>query len=101
VALLASLLVIIEGLSSYAFFVRDLVPRLREPTLSHAGYDAEIGWVGLPNVDMKNMYGPGANLRTNEQGFRNAEDFPKKRDSDMRRIVCSGGFGHVRRTRRE
>ena len=90
VALLVALLVIIEGLSSYAFFLRDLVPRLRESNLSHTEYDAEIGWVGLPNVDIKDMYGPGAHLRTNAQGFRNAEDFPAKRDSDMRRIVCSG-----------
>jgi hypothetical protein len=90
VALLVALLVIIEGLSSYAFFLNDLVPRLRESNLSHTQYDAEIGWVGLPNVDIKDMYGPGAHLRTNGQGFRNAEDFQPKRDSDARRVVCSG-----------
>ena len=90
VALLVSLLVIIEGLSSYAFFLKDLASRLRESNLSHTDYDAEIGWVGLPSVDIKDMYGPGAHLRTNAQGFRNEEDFPAKRDSDVRRIVCSG-----------
>jgi lysophospholipase L1-like esterase len=90
VALLAALLVMIEGLSSYAFFLKDLVPRLRESGLRHTTYDAEIGWVGLPNVDIKDMYGPGAHLRTNGRGFRNAKDFPPKRDSDTRRIVCSG-----------
>jgi lysophospholipase L1-like esterase len=90
VALLVALLVVIEGLSSYAFFFRDLVPRLRESDLSHTEYDAEIGWVGLPNVDIEDMYGPGAHLRTNAQGFRNAQDFAAKRDSDKRRIVCSG-----------
>ena len=90
VALLVALLVIIEGLSSYAFFLRELIPRLQESNLSHTEYDAEIGWVGLPNVDIKDMYGPGARLRTNRQGFRNAEDFAPKRDSDTRRIVCSG-----------
>ncbi len=89
-ALLVALLVVIEGLSSYAFFLNDLVPRLRESNLSHTEYDAEIGWVGLPNVDIEDMYGPGADLRTNAQGFRSAEDFPAKRDSDTRRIVCSG-----------
>ncbi len=90
VALLVALLVIIEGLSGYAFFLRDLVPRLLDSNLSHTEYDAEIGWVGLPNVDIKDMYGPGAHLRTNQRGFRNAEDFPAKRNSDTRRIVCSG-----------
>jgi hypothetical protein len=90
VALLVALLVVIEGLSSYAFFLKDLVPRLRESNLSHTEYDAEIGWVGLPNVDIEDMYGPGAHLRTNARGFRNAEDFLAKRDSDARRIVCSG-----------
>ena len=90
VALLVALLVIIEGLSSYAFFLNDLAPKLRESNLSHTTYDPEIGWVGLPNVDIKDMYGPGAHLRTNGQGFRNAKDFEPKRDSDARRIVCSG-----------
>jgi lysophospholipase L1-like esterase len=90
VALLVALLVIIEGLSSYAFFLRDLIPRLQESNLSHTEYDAQVGWVGLPNVDIKDMYGPGAHLRTNAQGFRNAEDIPAKRDNDMRRILCSG-----------
>jgi hypothetical protein len=90
VALLIGLLVVLEGLSSYAFFLRDLVPRLTESNLSHTEYDAEIGWVGMPNVDIEDMYGPGAHLRTNGQGFRNAKDIPPKRQSDMRRIVCSG-----------
>ena len=89
-ALVVALLVVIEGLSSYAFFLRDLVPRLRESNLSHTDYDAEIGWVGLPDVDIKDMYGPGAHLRTNGRGFRNAQDFPPKHESDTRRIVCSG-----------
>ncbi|NNE19136.1 MAG: hypothetical protein HKN10_11735 [Myxococcales bacterium] len=89
-ALLVALLVVIEGLSSYAFFLKDLVPRLRESNFSHTEYDAEIGWVGLPNVNIEDMYGPGAHLRTNAKGFRNAEDFAAKRDSDKRRVVCSG-----------
>lgn len=90
VALLVAVLVILEGLSSYAFFLKDLASRLQESNLSHTDYDAEIGWVGLSNVDIKDMYGPGAHLRTNAQGFRNEEDFPAKRDADVRRIVCSG-----------
>ena len=90
VALLVALLVVIEGLSGYAFFLNDLVPRLRESNLSHTGYDAEIGWVGLPNVDIEDMYGPGAHLRTNGKGFRTTKNFRPKRNSDTRRIVCSG-----------
>ena len=90
VALLLALLVILEGLSSYAFFLRELVPRLQESNLSHTEYDAEVGWVGLPSVDIEDMYGPGAHLRTNDRGFRNAQDFPEKRDPDKRRIVCAG-----------
>ena len=90
VALLVIVLVMIEGLSSYAFFLKDLVPRLRESNLKHTAYDAEIGWVGMPNVDIKDMYGSGAHLRTNARGFRNAEELRPKRDSEKRRIVCSG-----------
>ncbi|NNE18547.1 MAG: hypothetical protein HKN10_08735, partial [Myxococcales bacterium] len=90
VALLVPLLVTVEGLSSYAFFLRDVASRAGGSNLGHTDYDAEIGWVGLQNVDIKDMYGPGAHLRTNAQGFRNAQDFPAKRHSDARRIVCSG-----------
>ena len=90
VVLLAALLVLIERLASYALFLNDLVPRLRESNLHDTSYDAEIGWVGMPNVDIEDMYGPGAHLRTNQQGFRNAKDFQPKRNSEKRRIVCSG-----------
>jgi hypothetical protein len=90
VALLVALLVVIEGLSGYAIFLKELAPQLRESKLRHTEYDPEIGWVGLPNVNIKDMYGPGAHLRTNGRGFRNAKDFQPKRDGDARRIVCSG-----------
>lgn len=90
VGVLLALLVIIEGLSGYAFFLRDLIPRLGESDFSHTQYDPEIGWVGTPNVDIEDMYGPGAHLRTNEQGFRNSQVIEPKRADDVRRVVCSG-----------
>lgn len=90
VALVLALLVVIEGLASYAFFFKDLAPRLGESNFKHTDYDSEIGWIGLANVDIDDMYGPGADLRTNAQGFRNDEDTEPKRDADARRIVCSG-----------
>ena len=85
VVLLAALLVLIERLASYALFLNDLVPRLRESNLHDTSYDAEIGWVGMPNVDIEDMYGPGAHLRTNQQGFRNAKDVMLRIKLDVRR----------------
>jgi len=90
VALLIALLVLIEGASSYVIFARELGRHPLSPLRHHTAYDAEIGWVGLPNLNLKDMYGPGADVRTNGQGFRNAKDFAPKRDRAARRIVCSG-----------
>jgi hypothetical protein len=90
VGLLIVLLLMIEGFSSYVIFLRDLAYHAQRSSQRHTAYDAEIGWVGMPNLDIKDMYGPGADLRTNGQGFRNVKDFEPKREAGGRRIVCSG-----------
>jgi len=89
-ALLIAVLVFIEGLLSYAIFFRTFSRHGLQPLRHHTQYDSELGWVSLPNLDIKNIYGPGAHLRTNGRGFRNSDDFPPSRHPDRRRILCSG-----------
>lgn len=104
VAVLASLLafVAIEGISSTLLLVSEFLgstpnrPSVAEST--HTRYDAEIGWVNLPNANVEDLYAPGASLRTNAQGFRNDRDIPAAQPPGRFRTICSGdsftlGFG--------
>jgi len=57
---------------------------------SHLQSDSLLGWTNIPNIFIKDMYGPGVYLRTNSQGSRNNEDFPPHPPRGKVRIVCSG-----------
>ncbi len=64
----------------------------------HTQYDKEIGWVNIPDILIKDIYGKGTYLKTNAQGFRNNEDFAISVPPGKIRIICSGdsftlGFG--------
>ncbi|MFP8881008.1 MAG: hypothetical protein VCE43_16935, partial [Myxococcota bacterium] len=96
------LLVVIEGLAGGVLFVRrlfdetDSQPSFAERT--HTRYDAELGWVNLANHAVEGLYGPGAGLHTNAQGFRGDRDTAPKPAPGVFRVVCSGdsftlGFG--------
>ena len=90
VALLVLILALVEGLSSLALFVQRVA---RTPVMAerrHTQYDPLLGWVNLPNVDIKNMYGRGIYLRTNSQAFRNNADFSVAVPANKVRIICSG-----------
>src|SRR5215472_5289743 len=61
-------------------------------------FDAELGWVTIPNLYLENLFGPEISFRSNSQGFRNDEYFSPEIPRDKFRIVCSGdsftmGFG--------
>ncbi|MCP5057502.1 MAG: hypothetical protein GY937_12375 [bacterium] len=90
IAIVIALLVFIEGLSSYAFLIREAVRNPLREMRHHTRYDANLGWVSLPNLDIDDMYGSGSRLRTNDRGFRNSENFEPARRAGRRRIVCSG-----------
>jgi hypothetical protein len=94
------LLVLIEGLSSFAMTLHD-IRLFASPVLAeriHTQYDSELGWVNKPNVHIEDFYGPGLDFQTNSQGFRNRKDIDLKMPSGKSRIICSGdsftlGFG--------
>src|SRR5687767_5221616 len=70
VAVLAVLLVGIEGLASCALVVREAVTAPSFADKQYTRYDADLGWVAAPSVYIPDMFGPGVALRTNAQGFR-------------------------------
>jgi hypothetical protein len=90
IAILALLLVIIEGLASYTLLVRDLIKTQSTAEQRHTKYDADLGWVGKASLYIPDMYGSGVYLRTNSQGFRNDHDITTAVPSGKARLICSG-----------
>ena len=82
--------VAIEGFSSLVLLVNDLARYSRRPLTAHSHFDPLLGWASTPNVDIPDLYGPGAHFRTNSKGFRNDRDFPAEVPPGKIRIVCSG-----------
>jgi len=85
---------LIEGFASGVLLVRGLLDRSSDqPSVAertHTRYDREIGWVNIPNTAVENLYGPGAHLRINGQGFRGLHDVSVSAPAGKRRIICSG-----------
>ena len=80
----------VEGSASALLFVLDTVHRPPLAERRHTRYDAELGWVNVPNVDIRDMYGPGVFLTTNGQGFRGSRNVPAAVPPGKRRVICSG-----------
>ena len=64
----------------------------------HSRHDSDLGWSNLPDRVFPNMYGPGAHLSTNAQGFRATEDYTREAPPGRQRVVFAGdsftmGFG--------
>jgi len=84
------LLAMIEGVCHFVQVVSSFKPDRMIYERKHTQYDPEIGWVNVPQLFVKDMYGTGKYLQTNSQGFRNAQDFLGKLPKDKIRIICSG-----------
>ena len=85
-------LLLLEGVSSALLFLRDVV-RMSRGALAertHTRYDELLGWVNIENVNVENLYGDGASLRTNSQGFRADQDYDVSPPPGKLRILCSG-----------
>jgi hypothetical protein len=93
VLVLGFLLVLIEGAATYGLFLRDMhdVPKTKPHARQfYAKYDANLGWVNIPNTDLPNVYGPGGYVKINSQGFRSDHEIENAVPNGKRRIVCSG-----------
>lgn len=92
------LFLIIEGLFSVIFVAKEFTSERFPHARRHTQYDEEIGWINVPNLYIKDMYGPGIFYKTNAMGFRNDKDFSFSIPSNKVRMICSGdsmtmGFG--------
>lgn len=85
-------LALLEGLVSLVLAGRDYsFWRDRPlPEEQHSRYDAQLGWVNLPNVSVPDMYGPGVALHTNARGFRGLAETVDSLPGGRRRAICIG-----------
>ena len=85
-------LVLLEGISSWFLFLRDIARTSRAAVAErvHTRYDELLGWVNVENVSIDNLYGEGRSLRTNSQGFRADHDYGVSPPPGKLRIICSG-----------
>jgi hypothetical protein len=87
------LFMLIEGGSS--LFLLALALRRSEQTYEprgqrHAQPDSELGWVSTPGSALPNMYGPGAGLHIDAQGFRVGGKRDSRAAGSGPLAVCSG-----------
>ena len=85
--------VLLEGLCSTGFVLYRMVsPSAPGRGLSgpHLQFDSELGWVSVPNFNVKDYYAPGVDLQTNSQGIRASEEFTERVPAGRFRIICSG-----------
>ena len=84
------ILALCEGLSSLVLLWRSLTNSPVVAERAHTQYDAELGWVNLPQLFIEDMYGPGLHLQTNARGFRNDQEFSVTIPPNKVRAICSG-----------
>ena len=97
-AVLMLLVVLVEGAASVSIVTHRILTNRGVAEQYHSRHDETLGWVALPNVDLRDHYGPGAHLRTNSQAFRSDRDFARAVPAGKTRIICVGdsftlGFG--------
>lgn len=87
------LLALLEGFASILLSAREAAKYHSREFVAesvHTRFDPLLGWINLPDIRIENMYGTGAYLATNTQGFRNEVDIPAETTLGTRRVLCLG-----------
>jgi hypothetical protein len=56
----------------------------------HCEYDADLGWMNVPNVRIEELYGPGTVYTTNSQRLRAPRDYTPEVPAGRYRVICLG-----------
>ena len=83
---------LLEGCCSFALFGLDMYRSTKSgmAEINHTEYDAELGWINIPNAQVADLYGEGIGMRINAQGFRGDADVAPTVAPGKVRIICSG-----------
>ncbi|WP_373501480.1 hypothetical protein [Desulfococcus sp.] len=83
------LFLLFEGMTSILLLVRSARHQGLVSERKHTQYDSEIGWINLPNLNIRNMY-RGKTFITNSMSFRNDKEFGVDVPDKKVRVICSG-----------
>jgi hypothetical protein len=95
-ALFVVLIAMVEGTSSVSLKIWDAVRHgvsVRTNVVKeriHTRYDPLLGWVNIPHFFDPDLYGPGLDLQTNAQGFRERQDTTLAPAPGTKRVFCIG-----------
>jgi len=84
---------LLEGAASTALVARAVWQRQEDVNITeerHTRFDAELGWVSIPNTSLPDFYGPGKHLTTNDRGFRGSARIDSRIPEGRERLICSG-----------
>lgn len=90
IALTIILFLVLEGLSSIILHANDAFLSNLVSERRHTQYDDELGWINLPNLYLKDMYGPGKSFKTNSITLRSDKEFTSNVPVNKVRFMCSG-----------
>jgi hypothetical protein len=83
-------LIFMEGAASLLLFGMQMSTGHRAWSIRYSLPDPLVGSVGIPDLSIKDAFGPGVSLRTDSRGFRGDEEIPFKSPKGKLRILCSG-----------
>jgi hypothetical protein len=84
------LVLFLEGLASVVLIFNRLWKTVPLAERLYTRYDAELGWNNIPNVVVRDLFGPGIDVVINAQGLRHYEEFSLAQPSGKMRLVCIG-----------
>lgn len=86
------ILVLLEGVLSWAYALTKAWERSAPvpPEVSHARHDPDLGWSHIPNLHIRDLYGPGRHFTSNGQGHRAPHDFPVAVPAGRKRVLFLG-----------
>jgi len=77
-AVIAFLLVLIEGLAGYAYVARRISSYRNIWVQGNVGFGSDLGWSNIPNVYLPNLFGPGVYFAPIRKASGMGGIFPRK-----------------------
>ena len=89
-AFVAVIFLILEGVASTIVSYRLTDPTRAVAERLYCEYDPDLGWISKAGIRAREVYGPGRDVITNAQRFRNSSDTAPRVPAGKVRVICSG-----------
>ncbi|MBI3791332.1 MAG: hypothetical protein HY275_10705 [Gemmatimonadetes bacterium] len=81
---------LLEGAASAWLFGRDIAAVRPDTNFRRARFDTLVGWVGIPDLHLPDMFSPGVALTNNADGMRIHRPVTPALAPGRHRVICSG-----------